>query len=113
MPSADVDFNDGITSTTNGWAAACPPSSPLRQAYVNNISSSRPKAHNQPSSPNHTFIHSHPTSMDPCLHPSHTNLNAFFSTRQTLNPTFTPDISLFPAFSICTTSRTSDVLLVP
>ncbi|CAG7853995.1 Beta-1,2-xylosyltransferase 1 Short=Cxt1p [Serendipita indica DSM 11827] len=89
-----------------GWTTLCPPSTPLRRMHdaldipnLDELHSKLPK----------TFIYNHVRSMNPCLHPTHINLNG-----QLLNFEYgpTPRWKYYPSFSMSTTTMHADILTV-
>ncbi|KAG9026634.1 Glycosyltransferase Family 90 domain containing protein [Tulasnella sp. JGI-2019a] len=96
---------EGFDRRHLGWAAACPPSSPLRhrdphqEFNVSTLWNQNPKS----------FIYDHRLTMDPCLHPSHAHLNGMLKNHG-IGPMASE--ALYPFFTMCTSSLHSDILIV-
>ncbi|KAG9027172.1 Glycosyltransferase Family 90 domain containing protein [Tulasnella sp. JGI-2019a] len=88
-----------------GWAAACPPFSPLRHQdpyqplNISDIWNQRPES----------FIYNHKLTMDPCRHPSHVHLNGLLR-NYGIGPM--PSPALQPSFTMCTSPLHADILTV-
>lgn len=91
---------------TRGWAAACPPLSPLTKKRAQK----RPDPSQLWEPTAKTFVADHQKAMDPCQQPTHIHLNGFL---QSQLPAPALHKELVPSFSVCTTSLHSDILTVP
>ncbi|KAF8576914.1 glycosyltransferase family 90 protein [Ramaria rubella] len=95
-----------------GWAAACPPTYPIHTHTPPPLPTS--PIHLQPPRPSSapkSFIHNHPLSMSPCLHPTHLTLSGFLSQYHYPHQHGpTPDRMLAPTFSICVSPLHNDIL---
>ncbi|KZO90801.1 glycosyltransferase family 90 protein [Calocera viscosa TUFC12733] len=87
-----------------GWAAACSPTSPLRQGWP-----PVPELPLQPHEPK-TFVHSHQAAMDACAHPSLVHTSGLLL-GQGRGPQL-PELSAL-IFGSAKTSLHADVLIVP
>lgn len=91
-------------SRHRGWSYGCSATSPMAAADLSHPIDVE-ALWNKPK----TFIWDHKLSMDPCLHPNHTQLNGFLYGHGA-GPV--PTKSMVPAFAICTTHLHADILTV-
>ncbi|KAF8576246.1 glycosyltransferase family 90 protein [Ramaria rubella] len=99
---------------SRGWAAACPPSSPIHKYTPPPLPTSHTLTLPPPSlSTPKSFIYNHLLAMSPCLHPTHLTLSGFLSQHHypyQFGPT--PDPALAPTFSMCVSPLHNDILTV-
>ena len=115
----DIDVRRVAASIkTGGWAAACPPNTPIQSYVPPPIPTPPLDPAISPLSPpapckTKSFIYDHHLSMSPCLHPTHILLNGYLSQyhypRQ-FGPS--PKLDFIPTFSICVSPLNSDILAV-
>ncbi|KAF8517363.1 hypothetical protein BU17DRAFT_91802 [Hysterangium stoloniferum] len=100
-----------IPVTNRGWAAACPPETPIHSYPLAPLPTLGVPLNPPPLPAKKSFIHDHPISMSPCLHPSHLPLSGFLSSRH-FDTQFGPhlDAELLPIFSICASPLNADIL---
>ncbi|KAF8517358.1 hypothetical protein BU17DRAFT_76415 [Hysterangium stoloniferum] len=102
---------ESIPITSFGWAAACPPSSPIHSHVLPPLPASGAPVLAPPFPTKKTFIYNHRLSMSPCLHPTHLTLNGFLSQfhyNHQYGPS--PSNTLALTFSICSSPLHSDIL---
>ncbi|KAG8904911.1 Glycosyltransferase Family 90 domain containing protein [Tulasnella sp. 403] len=105
MKHKTLDPSHSFENST-GWAAGCPPTSPLRQ---HPHGPPKPDIEKSWSHQTKSFIHDHKRAMNPCDHPSYLHLNGFLQA-QGVGPA--PDTTLMPSFAGCSTSIHSDIITV-
>ncbi|KIJ36563.1 glycosyltransferase family 90 protein [Sphaerobolus stellatus SS14] len=117
------------SDSTVGWAAACPPTSPIHSykfpppgalndpnypsPYNPHSSLADPSGKDQTSAAQKTFIYNHRLAMSPCYHPTHLIYNGFLSQYHyphQFGPS--PAHHLSPTFAICVSPLNSDLLAV-
>ncbi|KAF8487546.1 glycosyl transferase family 90-domain-containing protein [Gautieria morchelliformis] len=105
--------------TAKGWAAACPPNTPIHSyeppplptAAVPDLTLPVFPQKSLKSPRSKSLIYNHRLSMSPCLHPSHIHLNGFLSQfhyPHQFGPS--PHSFLAPTFSICVSPLHQDIL---
>jgi len=100
----DLDSHEIFDVANIGWASACSPASPLRSADHETLPDL-----DELWNATKTFIWDHKLSMNPCIHPTHAQLNGFLKAHGR-GPS--PRDTMVPAFSMCTTQLHADILTV-
>ena len=102
---SDIDIDFPAEAGASAWAVACPSSSPLYETSLRSKVSPFDPVHPFASSPK-TYIHSHFTSMDPCLHPTHIQSTGIFLSYPSPDPL--PHMS--PTFGMSSSLLHTDIL---